>query len=88
MSSGEIAGIIKVYFFCREGAGGIGYGDSVGSVYADCVDYEVRRREIGEGDRWRVGRLDCILLYMICFGDELGIGLDVSELSWGWVLVY
>ena len=26
------------------------YRDSVGSVYADCVDYEVRRREIGEGD--------------------------------------
>ena len=27
------------------GAGGVGYGDSVGSVYAGCVDYEVRRRE-------------------------------------------
>ena len=27
----------------------------------------------------------CVLLYMIYFGDELGIGLDVSELSWGWV---
>lgn len=30
-----------------EGAGGIGCGDSVGSVYADCVDYEVKRREVG-----------------------------------------
>ena len=27
-----------------------GYGDSVGSVYASCVDYEVRRREVREGD--------------------------------------
>lgn len=29
----------------------------------------------------------CILLYMICFGDELEVrGLDVSELSWSLVL--
>ena len=42
-------------------------------MYAGCVDYEVKRREVGEGDRWGVGRLDCILLYMICFGEELGI---------------
>lgn len=53
-----------------EGVGCIGYGDSVGSVYVDCVDYEVRRREIY---RLGVGDVDCILLYMICFGDELGI---------------
>lgn len=59
--------------FVGEGAGGIGYGDSVGNVYIGCVDYEVRRREVGEWDRWRVGRLDCILLYMIWFGDEFEI---------------
>ena len=58
----------------RKDAGGIGYGDSVGSVYAGCVDYEVRRREVREGDRLGVGNVDCILLYMICFGEELGIG--------------
>ena len=40
-------GLLRFGFFCGEGAGGIGYGDSVGSVYADCVDYEVRRREVG-----------------------------------------
>ena len=39
-------------------------------MYVDCVDYEVRRREVY---RLGVGELDCILLYMICFGDELGI---------------
>lgn len=45
-------------------------------MYAGCVDYEVRRREVGEGDiGWELGIGDvyCILLYMICFGDELGI---------------
>lgn len=42
-------------------------------MYADCVDYEVKRREVGEGDRLGVGDVDCILLYMICFVDELGI---------------
>ena len=45
-------------------------------MYADCVDYEVRRREVGEGDvggELGIGDVDCILLYMICFGDELGI---------------
>lgn len=45
-------------------------------MYADCVDYEVKRREVGEGDRLGVGGcgdVDCILLYMICFVDELGI---------------
>ena len=31
----------------REDVGGVGYGDFVGSVYAGCVDYEVRRREVG-----------------------------------------
>lgn len=35
--------------FVGEGAEGVGCGDSVGSVYADCGDYEVRRREVGEG---------------------------------------
>lgn len=59
--------------FVGEYVRGVGYGDSVGSVYAGCVDYEVRRREVGEWDRWRVGRLDCILLYMIWFGDEFEI---------------
>ena len=51
-------------------------GDSVGSVYAGCVDYEVRRREVREGDvgwGWGIGDVDCILLYMIYFGDELGL---------------
>lgn len=57
----------------RKDVGCIGCGDSVGSVYAGCVDYEVRRREVREEYRWGVGKLDCILLYMICFGDELGI---------------
>ena len=45
-------------------------------MYAGCVDYEVRRREVGEGNRgWELGTGDvyCVLLYMICFGDELGI---------------
>ena len=45
-------------------------------MYAGCVDYEVRRREVGEGNRgWELGTGDvyCILLYMICFGDELWI---------------
>ena len=45
------------------GAGGVGYGDSVGSVYAGCVDYEVRRREIY---RLGVGELViCIVYYCI-----------------------
>ena len=35
--------------------GGIGYGDSVGSVYAGCVNYEVKRREVGEGNRGVLG---------------------------------
>lgn len=40
----------------RKDVGGIGYGDSVGSVYAGCVDYEVKRREVGVGDRgWELG---------------------------------
>lgn len=39
-------------------------------MYVDCVDYEVRRREVY---RLGVGDVDCILLYMICFGDELRI---------------
>ena len=39
----------------REDVGGVGYGDSVGSVYAGCVDYEVRRREVGEGNRGVLG---------------------------------
>ena len=56
-----------------EGVGGVGYGDSVGSVYVGCVDYEVRRREVRKGDRWGWG-MYCVLLYMICFGDELGLG--------------
>lgn len=55
-----------------EDVGCIGCGDSVGSLYAGCVDYEVKRREVGEGDRGGVGRLDCVLLYMICFGDGVG----------------
>lgn len=56
--------------FVGEDVRGVGCGDSVGSVYAGCVDYEVRRREGGEY-RLGVGDVDCILLYMICFGDEL-----------------
>ena len=42
----------------EEGVRGIGYGDSVGSVYVDCVDYEVRRREkLGEGYiGWELGK--------------------------------
>ena len=56
--------------FVGEDVRGAGYGDFVGSVYACCVDYEVRRREVWE---WLgVGDVDCVLLYMICFGDELG----------------
>ena len=46
-------------------------------MYAGCVDYEVRRREVGS---WvyrlgvgGIGDVYCILLYMICFGDELEI---------------
>lgn len=42
-------------------------------MYAGCVDYEVKRREVREGDRLGVGNVDCILLYMICFGEELEI---------------
>ena len=38
-----------------EGAGGIGYGDSVGSVYAGCVNYEVGRREVEERCRGTLG---------------------------------
>ena len=30
-------------------------GDFVGSVYAGCVDYEVKRREAGEGYRGVLG---------------------------------
>ena len=52
-------------------------------MYASCVDYEVRRREVGEGDIG--GETYCALLYMICFGDEL------DEWGWGnglsWVLI-
>lgn len=57
----------------------VGCGDFVGSVYVSCVDYEVRRRETEEGYRVGLGDVYCILLYMICFGDEFGI--------WGWMLV-
>ena len=45
-------------------------------MYAGCVDYEVKRREVGKVDvgwGWGIGDVDCILLYMIYFGDELGI---------------
>lgn len=59
--------------FVGEGAEGIGYGDSVGSVYVVCVDYEVRRREAGVWS-WGIGDVYCVLLYMIWFGDELGYG--------------
>ena len=42
--------------FVGESVRGVGYGDSVGSVYAGCVDYEVRRREVGEGYiGWELG---------------------------------
>ena len=58
-------------------------------MYASCVDYEVRRREVREGDigwGWGIGDVDCILLYMICFGDELGIWVEwfvgFGELGW------
>ena len=54
-------------------------------MYASCVDYEVRRREVREGDiggSWGIGDVDCILLYMICFGDELGIW--VEWVYWDW----
>ena len=54
-------------------------------MYASCVDYEVRRREVGEGDRdwgWGIGDVDCILLYMIYFGDELGIWGLLGLVSW------
>ena len=55
-------------------------------MYASCVDYEVRRREVREGDRdwgWGIGDVDCILLYMIYFGDELGYGsIGIGELGW------
>lgn len=45
----------------RKGVGGIGYGDFVGSVYAGCVDYEVRRRE---GWEWLgVGDVLCTIVY-------------------------
>lgn len=59
--------------FVRKDVEGVGYGNSVGSVYADCVDYEVRRREVGS---WGIGDVYCILLYMICFGDEFGYGVE------------
>lgn len=49
--------------FVRKDVGGIGCGDSVGSVYVDCIDYEVRRREVGEGDIVELGR--CIVYYCI-----------------------
>ena len=58
-------------------------------MYASCVDYEVRRREVREGDicgGWGIGDVDCILLYMIYFGDELGIWVEwfvgFGELGW------
>ena len=58
-------------------------------MYASCVDYEVRRREVEEGDicgGWGIGDVDCILLYMIYFGDELGYGsngsIGIGELGW------
>lgn len=34
---------------------------------------------------WGIGDVDCILLYMICFGDELGLGI---KLCWGWCVEY
>lgn len=50
--------------FVGEGVRGIGCGDSVGSVYAGCVDYEVKRREVGVGDiGWELG--DWIVCYCI-----------------------
>ena len=54
-------------------------------MYASCVDYEVRRREVREGDicgGWGIGDVDCILLYMIYFGDELGIWGLLGLVSW------
>lgn len=43
--------------------GCVGCGDSVGSVYAGCVDYEVKRREVGS---WELGELVmCIVYYCI-----------------------
>ena len=56
-------GLLRFAFFCGEDVGGVSCGDFIGSVYADCVDYEVRRREVGEEDRgwgW-----ECIVYYCI-----------------------
>ena len=33
----------------RKDVRGVGYGGSIVSVYAGCIDYEVRRKEVGEG---------------------------------------
>ena len=49
--------------FVGEDVRGVVYGDSVGSVYAGCVDYEVRRREVGEGDRVGLGDVLCTIVY-------------------------
>ena len=53
--------------FVGEDVGCIGCGDSVGSLYAGCVDYEVRRREVGSWVyRLGVGELVmCIVYYCI-----------------------
>ena len=61
MSSGEIVGgLLRFAFFCGED---VGCGDSVGSVYVDCVDYEVRRREAGGGIEWGWGDVLCTIVY-------------------------
>lgn len=44
-----------MFSFVGEDVRGVGYGDSVGSVYVDCVDYEVKRREVRVGDRGVLG---------------------------------
>ena len=63
MSNREIVGIVdysSLLSFVRKD---VGCGDSVRSVYADCVDYEVRRREIY---RLGIGELGmCIVYYCI-----------------------
>ena len=56
-------------------------------MYAGCIDYEVRRREAGEGDRWGVGEIGLYTIVYDMFWRGVG-DMGVGELSWGWMLVY
>ena len=70
--------------FVRKDVGGIGCGDSVGSVYVDCIDYEVKRREVGEGDIVELGDVLYTIVYDMFWrgvGDMGCVGVGVLDVG-------